>query len=84
LTFLAITDKKAAIRQESPPVTALDSRTPHAFARHAAMQAMRPAAPLAGTKRTCTRWADGAHRVGTLAPRSDRKKREVDSMDEVD
>ena len=65
-------------------MTALDSRNTHAFARHAALQAMRPAVPLAGTKRTCTRWADGALRVETLAPRGVRKKREMDSMDEVD
>lgn len=65
-------------------MTALDPRHTHAFARHAALQAMRPAAPLAGTKRTCTRWAAGAHRVGSLAPRGDGKKREMDSMDEVD
>lgn len=65
-------------------MTALDPRNTHAYALKAAMRAMRPVAPLAGTKRTCTRWADGALRVETLAPRGVRKKREMDSMDEVD
>ena len=69
-------------------MTALVSRNPFAFARHAAVQAMQPAAPLAGTKRTCTRWALDAHRERSLAPRGDRKRyrkqREVDSMAEVD
>lgn len=52
---------------------------------HAAMRAPRPIAPLAGTKRTCTRRADGALCAPSLAPSGDRKKkREVDSMAEVD
>ncbi len=56
----------------------------YAFRHHAAMRALRPNAPLAGTKRTCTRWAEGALCVSSLAQRGDRKTREVDSMAEVD
>lgn len=70
---------------ESLPVTALEPRNTHAYARQAAMRAMRPVASLAGTKRTFTRWADRALRIEALAPRGVRnEKREMDSMDEVD
>ena len=51
--------------------------------QHAAMRALRPHAPLAGTKRTCTRWAFEALCVPSLAPRGD-GNREVDSKAEVD
>lgn len=44
--------------------------------QHAAMRASRPNAPLAGSKRTCTRWAFEALCID--------RNREVDSKAEVD
>ena len=54
------------------------------FLQHAAMRASSPLAPLAGTKRTGTRWAVEALHGRSLAPCSDGNTREVDSKAEVD